>query len=402
MRSVVQKFGGTSLGSTERIKEVAKIVAAEKASGSKVTVVVSAMAGATNQLVTLCNEVSTLKSQSNLAEYDAALSSGEVVSAALLALALQEINVNARSVSAWQLPITTNNHYTCSLVENFDSELVEYCLAHDVVPIITGFQGINKGNRITTLGRGGSDTTAALVAAAIKADRCDIYTDVDGVFSADPRIVHNAKMLENVYNLEMLEFAGGGAKVLHPRSVEIAIRYNIPLRIISSFTKNKGTLITSDRKMENNIITGVTYNKNLLKVNIVAGDLDYNNLISILSKEAISIESMINIDKNYQLILPLNCKPLLENILLRLRRNEEIASFEIDTQIAAISIVGFGIKNNPELLDNIAKKLSAIDIKVSMLNISDIKISILIQEEQAEQCLKAVHEYYINGSEGGI
>ncbi|KAJ6645078.1 Aspartokinase [Pseudolycoriella hygida] len=217
----VQKFGGTSVANIARIKEIIPIIKWEKQHGNQLVIVVSAMAGVTNQLVTLCNEVSSLKTDSELAEYDTALCSGEMVTASLLALELQQQGIDARSVLAWQLPILTNDNYSKALVEQISTSLLTECIKQNIIPVVAGFQGITNNNRLATLGRGGSDTTASLIAAAMQADRCDIYTDVEGVFTADPRIVPGAKKLSQISFEEMLEFASCGAKVLHPRFFDI-------------------------------------------------------------------------------------------------------------------------------------------------------------------------------------
>lgn len=277
MALIIQKFGGTSVANIDRIKKIVPIIKTEIAKNNQVIVVVSAMAGVTNQLVTLCNEVSSLNNISQFAEYDVALSSGEIVTASLLALALQEEDIKARSFLAWQLPMLTDNNHSKALVESITTDLLEKYLQLNTVPIIAGFQGINKSNRLTTLGRGGSDTTAALIAAAMKADRCDIYTDVEGIFTADPRIIPTAKKIKEIDFLEMLELASSGAKVLHPRAGELVMRYKIDMRVLSTFSPDtEGTLITSkDKNMENGIINSITSNKNLLKISVKSISLSF-------------------------------------------------------------------------------------------------------------------------------
>ncbi|XVN42069.1 MAG: aspartate kinase [Candidatus Rickettsia vulgarisii] len=402
MSIIVQKFGGTSVANTTRIKDILPIIKSEKQNGNKLIIIVSAMAGVTNHLVTLCNEVSSLKTNSKLAEYDTALCSGEMVTASLLALSLQEKNIPARSVLAWQLPIITNDHYSKAVVENCSTDLITECLNNNIIPIIAGFQGITNNNRLTTLGRGGSDTTAALVAAAIKADRCDIYTDVEGVFTADPRIVPKAKKLSNVSFEEMQELASSGAKVLHPRSLEIAIRYKIPIRVLSSFLydttikENIGTLITSKNKiMENRQITGITSNKNLLRLT-VNSNINFNQICNLIADNNIHLELMENIETNkqYNFIAPLHDKNKLQHLLDSLQREEQISSFTIDTQISIVSIIGYGIKNDHKLASFILTELEKNNISVKMIQISEIKIALLIKDTDTEQTIRCLHQLF--------
>lgn len=391
MALIIQKFGGTSVATIDRIKKIIPIIKTEIAKNHQVIIVVSAMAGVTNQLVTLCNEVSSLNKSSQLAEYDVALSSGEIVTASLLALALQEENINARSFLAWQLPILTDDNHSKALVESVDTKLLNECLQQDIIPIIAGFQGINKHNRLATLGRGGSDTTAALIAAAMKANRCDIYTDVEGVFVADPRIISKAKKINEIDFLEMLELALSGAKVLHPRAAEIVMRYQIDMRILSTFAPETGcTLITSkDKIMEKRIISGITSNKNLLYITIESSSLDFIQVASIIAQNNNHIELMQEIEPNkrYSFITNLTEKNSLHILLTNLKNNNQITNFNFDTEIATVSIIGHGIKNDLKLLEMILLKLAKDNINVQMIQISEIKIILLINDKQVEKTI---------------
>lgn len=391
MALIIQKFGGTSVANIDRIKKIVPIIKAEIAKNNQVIVVVSAMAGVTNQLVTLCNEVSSLNNISQFAEYDVALSSGEIVTASLLALALQEEDIKAQSFLAWQLPILTDNNHSKALVESITTDLLEKYLRLNTVPIIAGFQGINKSNRLTTLGRGGSDTTAALIAAAMKADRCDIYTDVEGIFTADPRIIPNAKKINEIDFLEMLELASSGAKILHPRAVELVMRYKIDMRVLSTFSPNiEGTLITSkDKNMENGIISGITSNKNLLKISVKSISLSFLQVANMITQNNNHIEFMQEIKNNeeYSFITGLADKNNLHVLLTNLKDDKQIQDFTFDTEIATISIIGYGIKNDYKLLESILSKLAEDNINVNMMQLSEIKITLLINDQDAEKTI---------------
>ncbi|WP_342170016.1 aspartate kinase [Rickettsia endosymbiont of Seladonia tumulorum] len=396
MALIIQKFGGTSVATIDRIKKIIPIIKAEIAKNNQVIIVVSAMAGVTNQLVTLCNEVSSLNKSSQLAEYDVALSSGEIVTASLLALALQEENINARSFLAWQLPILTDDNHSKALVESVDTNLLNECLQQNIIPIIAGFQGINKHNRLATLGRGGSDTTAALIAAAMKADRCDIYTDVEGVFAADPRIIPKAKKIDEIDFSEMLELALSGAKVLHTRAAEIVMRYQIDMRILSTFAPEAGcTLITSkDKIMEKRIISGITSNKNLLYITIESCSLNFIQVASVIAQNNNHIELMQEIEHNkrYSFITDLTDKNSLHILLTNLKNNNQISNFTFDTEIATVSIIGHGIKNDLKLLEVILSKLAKDNINVQMVQISEIKIIILINDKQVEKTVLDLYD----------
>jgi len=398
MGLIVQKFGGTSVASAERIVEVSKIIEGELKNNNKVIVVVSAMAGVTSGLITLCAELSSLNSDMNLIEYDAALCSGETVTASLLALTLQEIGIKARSVFAWQLPILTNASHSNAVVEMLNVTLIKECLYQNIIPIIAGFQGITKDNRLSTLGRGGSDTTASIVAASMEADRCDIYTDVAGVFTADPRIIHNAKKINKISFEEMFELATSGAKVLHSRCVELAMKYNINMRVLSSFSSEGGTLITSkDQIMENRIITGITSNKNLLKLTVESNStLSFNDVCSLLSRNNIQIELMLNVDldKKYNFIIHLSDRSRLEILMSNLKKDSRIIDFSIDTAISIVTVVGFGIKNDPELIGNVIDQLALESIVISIIQISGIKISILMSDKDIEKTIRILHKFF--------
>ncbi|HJD55349.1 MAG TPA: aspartate kinase [Rickettsia endosymbiont of Pyrocoelia pectoralis] len=390
MALIIQKFGGTSVANIERIKKIIPIIKSELDNNNKVIVVVSAMAGVTNSLVTLCNEASSLNNPRQLAEYDAALSSGEIVTAALLALALQEEGISARSVFAWQLPILTDNNHGKALVKSVDTILLNECLQHGTIPIIAGFQGVNDHNRVSTLGRGGSDTTAALIAAAVKADRCDIYTDVEGIFAVDPRIVSKAKKINKIDFSEMLELALSGAKVLHPRAAEIIMKYQIDTRILSTFApKSDGTLITLKNKtMETKVISGITSNKNLLHISVESAKLNLIQLTSIIAQNDIHIELMQEVvSKEYDFITSLSDKNSLQALLTNLKNNNQINNFTFNTEVATISVIGHGIKNDHKLLEIILDQLAKDNINIRMVQISEIKLTLLVNDKEVEKTI---------------
>jgi aspartate kinase len=390
MSLVVQKFGGTSVANIKCIKYVAKIIRKHVMLGEKLSVVVSAMAGVTNQLVSLCSEVSSLNNQNSLAEYDAALSTGEMVTSSLLALELQNLGLNARSIYAWQLPILTNQSHSKALVEKIDNTLLFECINHNIIPIIAGFQGVtSKDNRYSTLGRGGSDTTASLIAASLKADRCDIFTDVDGVFTADPRVVSNAKKIDTINTYQMLELASSGAKVLHPRCIEIALRYNIKLRVLSTFDLEGSGTVISSMVMENKLVTGITFNRNLLKIKIKQGKLSFTEICKKLSIANINAEIMI--PDLSEIIVPLGDSAIAQEVLREMESNSEIKGFELDSGISFISIVGYGLKNDASLLSNILTCLENEKIDINFIQSSEIKILLLVRDHDVDKAVKALH-----------
>lgn len=397
MALVVQKFGGTSVANIDRIKEVAKIINLERQQNNQVVVIVSAMAGITNALITKCNQVSSLSKGMHMNEYDAVLSSGEIVTAALLALELQNIGLDAISLQGWQVPIKTNNMFSNALIETVNSEYLIKLIKQGIVPVITGFQGVTREGRITTLGKGGSDTTAALVAAAIKAQRCDIYTDVDGIYTADPRIIHDAKKIDKISAKEAVELSSSGAKVLHPRAALAALRYGFDMMILSSFVKNSGTLITSNEiNMENRIITAIASNKNLLKIDIdVVNKHFMADMILTFSKEGLQIDKINTLDNNkICLIAALNDINRFEEQLENLKKHYLITKFTINTDISTVSLIGYGIKNNSKLIWQIADYLNKNNIEVLSIYSSEVKITIMIKDSDTEKAIKILHQNF--------
>ena len=378
MTLIVKKFGGTSLEDIQKIKDAARKVLVDIEKGYDVVVVVSAMSGVTNQLSNYCTSITNLLSEESLAEHDVAISSGEIVSASLFALALQELGVKSHSYQSWQINLKTDELYSKSSIESIDEDIIKELISKKIVPVITGFQGVSSKNRITTLGRGGSDTTAAAVASAIRADICEIYTDVDGVFDADPRMINDAKKISKSSYEEMLHFATNGAKVLHPRAVQIAMRYNIPLKVLSSFSNSDGTLITNKNEiMEKSKITGITYNNNLAYVEIKDTAVDY---IQNICNDSFTVENIICNKDNVSFTIP----------LIEISRFEKKCNnpMKINTKISLVSLVGLGV--DQKILQKVLKVTS--DHKIYAIFTSEVKISIIIDLKYVEEITKKLHD----------
>ena len=397
MQIIVQKFGGTSVADFARIKNVANLVSAEQAQGSRVIAVVSAMAGVTNSLITSCSMLSKLDEPSALQEYDAAVASGEILTSALLALQLQSIGIKARSLQGWQVPIITDNAYGNAQVTEINSQKIMDLLNQGITPIITGFQGVSISGDITTLGKGGSDTTAALIAASVKADRCDIYTDVDGIYTADPRVVHDARHINFIDIDELYALCCSGAKVLHPRAALCAKRYGFNMRILSSFNAGASTTTTFEKgqnNMENRKITAITSNKNLLKITIDHLAHNFINIFESFSQSLVAIEQSFNF-QNDQMVIIANLvdKNKCEKLLGSLKDNLKIKKYNIEANISTVTIVGFGIKNDNEFVLEIIKLLNNNEVTILSTDFSDIKMSIMINDYDNEKALKLLHEY---------
>lgn len=386
MALIVQKFGGTSVGDIERIKNVANIIKAERDVGNQIVVVVSAMSGVTDQLVGLVKHFSENANDNERQEYDSVVSTGENVSSGLVALALMQLGLKAKSWQGWQIPITTNDLFSQGKIKGIDPTKILECLEKDEIPVISGFQGVCDG-RIVTLGRGGSDTSAAAIAAAIKADRCDIYTDVDGVYTADPRVVPAAKKLDRITYQEMLEMASSGAKVLHPRSVEIAEKYNLQMQVLSSISGGKGTLLVNENdSMESQRITGISGTKKICCFTI-KNHKDNLQIFTALHKGNIHLD-MINqsyLDSQLVIIVPAHEKTSTEEIL------GKICNVEMNEDLAKVSITGIGLQGSAGVIQKVFQILAAQGINILMMTTTDIKISILIEAQYMEIAMKNLH-----------
>ncbi len=397
---LVQKYGGTSVGSTEKIKNVAKRVLKAQKQYGQVVVVVSAMGDTTDELIKLIKEINP---NPDPREYDAAISTGENISAALLAIAIHTLGGQAISLTGFQAGIYTENIYSRAKIIDLNTKRIKHELNHGKIVVVTGFQGINDYNDITTIGRGGSDTSAVVLAGALKANACEIYTDVDGVYTTDPRIVTSAKKLKTISYDEMLELASLGAKVLHPRSVEIAKEYKIKLYVKSSFTEDEGTLVKEVEQMEiTKPVTGVTVNKEEAIISIfgikdqpgIAGKL-FNELAKVNINVDMIIQSSQEHDVN-RIAFTINRDDLNQAKKITEKVAQELGaeSVEIDDKIAKISIVGVGMISKPGVAAEMFTTLGENNINIKLISTSEIKISCAIDEKSADTALKLLHEVF--------
>ena len=396
---IVQKFGGTSVGSEERIASVAKIV--QKASlENSIVVVVSAMSGETNRLINLAKSFGDNPSKR---EFDALISTGEKVSAALLAMALQQIGVPAKSFSASQISMKTTNTYSKARILEVDGNKIQETLDAGVVPIITGFQGITESGDVTTLGRGGSDTTAVAIAAQMKAERCDIYTDVDGIYTTDPRIVPKAKKLDTITMEEMLEMAGQGAKVIQIRAVEFANKYKVPVRVLSSFESGNGTLISlEENNMENGLVSGIAFQKDQVKFTLhgvsdtpgmaygILGPLSDANIEVDVIVQNVSVNGKTDFTFTVSKEDEIAATAVIES----LKGSLEFDDLLIDSSIAKVSLVGVGMRTHAGIASSAFKALSEAGINIQMISTSEIKITIVVEEKETDQAVNALHNEF--------
>ena len=396
---IVQKFGGTSVGSEERIASVAKIV--QKASlDNSIVVVVSAMSGETNRLINLAKSFGDNPSKR---EFDALISTGEKVSAALLAMALQQIGVPAKSFSASQISMKTTSTYSKAKILEVDGNKIQETLDAGIVPIITGFQGITESGDVTTLGRGGSDTTAVAIAAQMKAERCDIYTDVNGIYTTDPRIVPEAKKLDTITMEEMLEMAGQGAKVIQIRAVEFANKYKVPVRVLSSFESGNGTLISlEENNMENGLVSGIAFQKDQVKFTL-HGVSDTQGMaygiLGPLSDANIEVDVIVqNVSVNgktdFTFTVSKEDEIAATAVIETLKGSLEFDDLLIDSSIAKVSLVGVGMRTHAGIASSAFKALSEAGINIQMISTSEIKITIVIQEKETDQAVNALHNEF--------
>ncbi|HJS39876.1 MAG TPA: aspartate kinase [Sphingomicrobium sp.] len=404
MARIVMKFGGTSMAGIERIRNVAARVKREADAGNQVAVVVSAMAGETDRLVQLCREAAPLYDPR---EYDVVVASGEQVTSGLLAMTLQGMGLNARSYMGWQLPIRASGH-AAALIEGIDVDVLERVFENDGIAVIPGFQGVTSEGSVATLGRGGSDTSAVALAAAMKADRCDIYTDVDGVYTTDPRIVPKARKLDFVTYEEMLELASVGAKVLQTRSVGLAMRYGMPIQVLSSFEDRPGTLIAGEeaiegRHMERNIITGIAHDRNEALVTLV--DLPDRpgvvaSIFSPLAKANINVDMIVQSVRQAgdqsDLAFTVPNASLAHAVAELEKVKAEIGFRDILTnmEIAKVSAVGVGMRSNAGIAARMFEALAERRINILAITTSEIKVSVLIPEEYTELAVRVLHSAF--------
>ncbi|HEX4737614.1 MAG TPA: aspartate kinase [Allosphingosinicella sp.] len=404
MARIVMKFGGTSMAGIERIRHVAQLVKREAEAGHQVAVVVSAMAGETDRLVQFCREASSLYDPR---EYDVVVASGEQVTSGLLAITLQGMGLNARSYMGWQLPIRTSGH-AAALIEGIDAGVLERVFTEGGIAVIPGFQGVTAQGDVATLGRGGSDTSAVALAAALKADRCDIYTDVDGVYTTDPRIVPRARKLPAVTYEEMLELASVGAKVLQTRSVGLAMREKIPVRVLSSFDDRPGTMIVDDDQiedyqMERQLITGIAYDKNEARVTLT-GVPDRPGAVAAvftpLAEAGVIVDMIVQSvpragqKSDLTFTVPTASLAHTRDILEKVR---EAAGFEeilTDVNVVKVSAVGVGMRSNAGIAAQMFQALAGRGINILAITTSEIKVSVLIPEEYTELAVRVLHTTY--------
>ncbi|WP_185236615.1 aspartate kinase [Teredinibacter franksiae] len=402
MSVFVQKFGGTSVGTTEKIKAVADKIAGFRDQGHDIVVVVSAMSGETNRLIGLASEI---QGHPDPREMDVLVSTGEQVTIALLCMALKDRGYDARSYTGGQVKILTDDAHTKARIQDIDVVNMRADLDAGRVVVVAGFQGVDDGGNITTLGRGGSDTTGVALAAALKADECQIYTDVDGVYTTDPRVVDGARRLERVTFEEMLEMASSGSKVLQIRAVEFAGKYNVPLRVLHSFQEGQGTLITLDEEngsMEQPVVSGIAFNRDEAKISIL-GVPDApgvaSQVLAPVGDANVEIDVIVqNIAADNTADLTFTCnrsdmekaKAVVQKVADELKAREVVA----DDKIAKISIVGVGMRSHAGVASKMFKTLAAENINIQMITTSEIKISVIIAEKYLELAVRALHSAF--------
>ena len=393
------KFGGTSLATIDHIIFASKKII-NMTRNSKVIVVLSAMAGSTNSLVNQIKKINTLDSS----ESDLVLSTGEQISCGLLSIYLNKEGIKSRTWTAWQVPIYTNNEYGKARIENIPKENILESFKYYDVAIVTGFQGISKENKITTLGRGGSDTTAVAMAAAFHAEQCDIFTDVEGVFTANPSIVPNAKKIDYITYEEMLEMASLGAKVLQTRSVELAMKYNITIQVLSSQIDKEGTFVVNDnKKMEKEVVSGISFSKDEAKVT-VSGLLDKPGvsagIFGSLAEANINVDMIVqNISQdgktaNVTFTLPQSELKKAVEVLEKIKNKINFQSLKTDEKVAKVSAIGMGMRSQAGVATKMFRVLGEKNINIQAISTSEIKISVLIDQDYTELAVRSLHSIY--------
>jgi aspartate kinase len=400
MARIVMKFGGTSVADLDRIRTVAMRVRREVEAGHEIAVVVSAMAGTTNQLVGWCQSLSSLH---DAREYDAVVATGEQVTAGLLAIALQALGIEARSWAGWQIPIRTDGAHGKARIKSIEGSELVHRMGLGQVAVVAGFQGLGPDHRITTLGRGGSDTSAVALAAALKADRCDIYTDVDGVYTTDPRIVARARKLERISYEEMLELASVGAKVLQTRSVELAMKEKVRVQVLSSFQDSPGTLVVDeDEIVEKELVSGIAYSRDEAKLTVrrvpdrpgvaatVFGALTAENVNVDMIVQNISEDGMTDMT----FTVGRSDLPRAQQALASAKPQIGYADLLADTNVAKISVVGVGMRSHAGIASTMFRALADKGINIQVISTSEIKVSILIAADYTELAVRALHTAY--------
>jgi aspartate kinase len=404
MARIVMKFGGTSVADLDRIRNVATRIQAQVDAGDQVAVVVSAMAGATNQLVAWCQALSPLH---DAREYDAVVATGEQVTAGLVSIALQSLGIEARSFLGWQIPLATDGAHGTARIQKIDKQALIHAMERGRVPVIAGFQGIGPDRRVTTLGRGGSDTSAVAIAAAIGADRCDIYTDVDGVYTTDPRIVPKARRLEKIAYEEMLELASVGAKVLQTRSVELAMKERVRVQVLSSFEapggENAGTLLVDEDEMvEKEVVTGIAYSRDEAKVTVKQVPDRPGVAAAVfgpLAAASVNVDMIVqNVsdDGTTDMTFTVGVSELARAIASLEAERDKIGFARLVTakDVAKISVVGVGMRSHAGVASTMFRTLAEKAINIQVISTSEIKVSVLIAQEYTELAVRALHTAY--------
>ncbi|MDP6237606.1 MAG: aspartate kinase [Alphaproteobacteria bacterium] len=401
MTRVVQKFGGTSVGNVERIRNAATRIKTAYERGERIAVIVSAMAGKTNRLVELCANVAPLH---DAREYDVVVSSGEQVTCGLMALALQELGVPARSWLAWQIPIRTDDVHGKARIEEIDTEEIGAHIDSGEVAVVAGFQGLGPSNRLTTLGRGGSDASAVALAAALGAERCDIFTDVDGVYTSDPRIVTKARKLDNIAYEEMLEMASLGAKVLQTRAVELAMRHRVTLQVLSSSEDLPGTLLVDeDQIVEKDIISGIAYSRNESKVTLTEiadrpglAAMVFGPLAGAGVNVDMIVQSASHDGESADITFTVGAADLERALAILGEERGTLGFNELlsDSDVVKVSVIGVGMRTHAGVARTMFETLSEKGINIQVISTSEIKISVLIAEEYTELALRSLHAAY--------
>ncbi len=401
MKIVVLKFGGTSVADVPQIKKISYKIKSEVDKGNKVIVVVSAMSGVTNNLVELVKNTSELASYS---EYDVVLSSGEQVTSALLTIALNDLNIKGRSWLGWQVPIITDNTHSKAVIDKIKTSNILNSFKKNDIAIVSGFQGLSSENRITTLGRGGSDTTAVAIAAAFNALRCDIYTDVDGVYTTDPRIVKSAKKLDYITYEEMLELASQGAKVLQTRSVALGMKYGVNLRVLSSFEDKPGTFILKERgNMEKSEISGIAHSLNEAKITL-SGVPDKPGqaaqIFSSLAEHSINVDMIVQSSSinegstDITFTIPETDLILAEKIINKIQEKIGFKNFISETKVVKISVIGNAMRTQSGIAKTMFETLAKNQINIHVISTSEIKISVLISSDYYELAMRSLHSAF--------
>ena len=399
MNIIVMKFGGTSLATTDLIIKASKKVEKE-AKKSKVIVVLSAMAGVTNSLVNKINNLNEINSENT----DVVLSSGEQVSVGLMSLYLNKRGVKTRSWLGWQIPIVTSNDFGKSRIVSISKKNILKSFKKYKVAVVAGFQGVTKDKKISTLGRGGSDTTAVALTAAFNAKQCDIYTDVEGVFTANPSVVKKAKKIDKITHEEMLEMSSLGAKVLQTRSVELAMKYRVPIQVLSSQIDKPGTFVVNEEKeMEKEIVSGISFSKNEAKITInglpdkpgasagIFGPLADSNINVDMIVQNVSQDGK---KANLTFTLPQSELKTAEEILKKIQKQKKFISFNTDEKVAKVSVIGMGMRSQAGVAQKMFKKLGQKNVNILAISTSEIKISVLIKEKYTETAVKSLHSVY--------